>query len=407
MQTSSSITISNCDERLASLPEHNSSHSQHSQIAIYGLSSEGYQIASKLAAKGYDVCIIDETLGTAMVLRPEVASDHRELWSLLEDETLLAIRPSKDCISKSRTVFFTPKLRRNEEDLLAEVKSRIADLSKSISPSTLLVFCVPVGIAGTKEMIDRVEHASGLTRGKDFLFSYAPLEGGKPSVFGCDQDLGDHFGVVEAAGFSMEIFALQKAELVHAQRMATKHSNLGSTLEVAKRLTQMGFESPREYKQIYADDLSSSLYDLRLVAESLEPGDPMLYLTSGSLKSIDSYSRFLVDRIRELVRVKELKASRLRILLFTDTDTLEIRGDRLSLAHTITDKLRDFFSDIEYLNIMKEGFTPPMGIEKTNLLIFLSGSSEQKIMQLYEEQISMTRSHIIRANLPVEFVEKV
>ncbi|MGI0085404.1 MAG: hypothetical protein ACREBQ_10015, partial [Nitrososphaerales archaeon] len=212
--------------------------------------------------------------------------------------------------------------------------------------------------------------------------------------------------LIEAAGFSMEIFSLPKAELVYAQRLIARYSTLGSMLEFAKRLTQIGFESPREYRQVYADDLSSSLYDLKLVAESVEPGDPLLYLTSGSLKSVESYSRFLVDRIRELVRVKDLKASRLRILLFTDTDRLEIRGDRLNLANSMSEKLKDFFSDIEYLNIVKEGFTPPMGMEKTNLLIFLSGGSEQKILQLYEEQISMTNSRMIRANLPVEFVEK-
>ncbi len=38
---------------------------------IYGLSSEGFQIGSKLAAKGYQVTMIDELLGTAMELRPE------------------------------------------------------------------------------------------------------------------------------------------------------------------------------------------------------------------------------------------------------------------------------------------------------------------------------------------------
>jgi hypothetical protein len=53
---------------------------------------------------------------------------------------------------------------------------------------------------------------------------------------------------------------------------------------------------------------------------------------------------------------------------------------------------------------MKEGFSFPMGMEKTNLMVFLSGSAEQRLTQLYEDQISMTKSQIIRANLPVEFV---
>lgn len=373
-------------------------------MGIYGLSSEGYQIASKLAAKGYEVFIVDETLGTAMLLRPEVASDYRELWMLLAAEPLLPVRPTRESISNSKVIFFTPKLRKNE-DLMTEVKTRVIELAKSLASGTLLVFCSPLGIGGSKEIIERVEHVSGLVNGKDFSFAYAPLDSGKPVVFGSEGELGDHFSIIEAAGFSMELFAIPKAELVHAQHTITRYSSLGSNLEVAKRLTQMGFESPREYRQIYADDLSFSLCDLRLVVESLEPGDPLLYLATGSVRSVESYTKFLVERIRELVRLKDLKASRLRILLFTDTDRLEIRGDRLSMANLIQEKLRDFYTDIEYLNMMKEGFTPTMGMEKINLLIFLSGSSEQKLLELYEDQISMTRSYMIRANLPVEFVE--
>ena len=370
------------------------------------MSSEGYQIASKLAAKGYEVFIVDETLGTAMLLRPEVASDYRELWMLLAAEPLLPVRPTRESISNSKVIFFTPKLRKNE-DLMSEVKTRVIELAKSLASGTLLVFCSPLGIGGSKEIIERVEHVSGLVNGKDFSFAYAPLDSGKPVVFGSEGELGDHFSIIEAAGFSMELFAIPKAELVHAQHTITRYSNLGSNLEVAKRLTQMGFESPREYRQIYADDLSFSLCDLRLVVDSLEPGDPLLYLATGSVRSVESYTKFLVERIRELVRLKDLKASRLRILLFTDTDRLEIRGDRLSMANLIQEKLRDFYTDIEYLNMMKEGFTPTMGMEKINLLVFLSGSSEQKLLELYEDQISMTRSYMIRANLPVEFVEEV
>ena len=202
----------------------------------------------------------------------------------------------------------------------------------------------------------------------------------------------------------MEVVNLSKAELIHAQRIISRYSTLASSFEAAKRLTQTGQESPREYKQIYADDLSSTLFDLKVVVESLQSGDPLLYLGSGSIKSVDGYSRFLVERVRDLVKKKELKASRLKIVLFTDTDTSEIRGDRLSMAGILLDKLHDFYSDIEYLNVMKEGFTPPMSPDKTNLMIFLSGSAELKLTQLYEDQISVTKPHMLRANLPVEFV---
>ncbi len=199
---------------------------------------------------------------------------------------------------------------------------------------------------------------------------------------------------------------LLKAELVHAQKTVAKYSNLASAFETARRLTQMGTDSPREYKQVFAEDLSANLFDLNLVLESLETGEPILYLASGANKSIESYGRFLVERVREFVRLKDLKAARLKIILFSDTDILEMRGDRLRLATDLVERLRDYFSDIDSMNVMKEGFNFPMGLDKTNLLVFMSGSAELKLMQLYEEQIEMTKSHMIRANLPVEFILK-
>ncbi|MDH2899974.1 MAG: hypothetical protein PXY39_03295 [archaeon] len=373
-------------------------------VTVYGLSSEGYQIGAKLASKGYEVFIVDENLGTGMILRPHMAGDYPELRDLLADEPLLDLKSGRDCVNRSSVIFFSPKLRRNEEDVLSEVKSRLSDLSKNISPGSMIVFCLPLGLFGSKEIIERIEHGSGLSSQKDFVFVYSPLEGGKPSVFGTDGKLDQHFQTIEAAGFSMEISSVSKAELLHAQKLLSKYSGLASTFEAAKRLTGLGFESPREYKQIFADDLSSLLFDLRLIVESVETGDPMLYLGSGSLKSIEGYSRFLVERIRELVKSRDLKASRLKITLFTDTDALEMRGDKISMARGVQERLRDFFSDIEYLNIMKEGFSFPMGIDKVNLMVFLSGSAEQRLTQLYEDQINMTKSQVIRANLPVEFV---
>ncbi len=374
-------------------------------VVVFGLSSEGFQIGSKLAAKGYQVTLIDELLGTATELRPEIAGDYRDLRSLLADEPLMEIRSKKESISSAKVIFFAPKLRRNEEEILAEVKSRISDATKSMGPDTVFVFCLPLGIRGTKEIIDRIEHSSGLVNGKEFWFSYCPLDAeGRPSVFGCDRNDLPYSKVVEDAGLATEVMSLLKAELVHAQKIVAKYSNLASAFETARRLTQMGTDSPREYKQLFTEDLSSNLFDLNLVLDSLETGEPILYLASGANKSIESYGRFLVERVREFVRLKDMKAARLKIVLFSDTDILEMRGDRLRLATDLVERLRDYFSDIDNMNVMKEGFNFPMSLDKTNLLVFLSGSAELKLMQLYEEQIEMTKSHMIRANLPVEFI---
>ena len=91
-------------------------------VSIFGLSSEGYQIGAKLATKGFQVFVVDEKLGTALVLRPDVAADYQDLRSFQQDEPLVGMKPSKECISSSKVIFFTPKLRRSDEDILSEVK---------------------------------------------------------------------------------------------------------------------------------------------------------------------------------------------------------------------------------------------------------------------------------------------
>ena len=88
----------------------------------------------------------------------------------------------------------------------------------------------------------------------------------------------------------------------------------------------------------------------------------------------------------------------------SDMDGLEIRGDRLRFAQDLVERLKDYFSDVEFLNVMNEGFAPPTGMDKTQLIIYLSGSAEHRLTQLYEEQIAMSKSYVVRANLPVEFV---
>ena len=109
-------------------------------VVIFGLSSEGYSVACKLSVKGYKVSIIDETLGTTMHLRPEIAADYGELKKLMAEETLLEMSSQKTAIANARVVFFAPKIRRRQEDILSEVRTRVTELGKNLSGGALVVF---------------------------------------------------------------------------------------------------------------------------------------------------------------------------------------------------------------------------------------------------------------------------
>ena len=69
------------------------------KIVFFGLSTEGYSLASQMVVNGADVQIIDESNATAILLKPETAKTYTNVISLREDEPLLAMEPSNVAIS--------------------------------------------------------------------------------------------------------------------------------------------------------------------------------------------------------------------------------------------------------------------------------------------------------------------
>ena len=55
------------------------------KVVVYGLSTEGYAIASQMAIKGADVYIIDESTPSAISLKAEIAKTYPNVSSLKED----------------------------------------------------------------------------------------------------------------------------------------------------------------------------------------------------------------------------------------------------------------------------------------------------------------------------------
>ena len=63
------------------------------KVVVYGLSTEGYSLACKMATKGADVHIIDESTHSALSLKAETAKNYPSVASLQGDEPLLSMKP--------------------------------------------------------------------------------------------------------------------------------------------------------------------------------------------------------------------------------------------------------------------------------------------------------------------------
>ena len=115
------------------------------KVVFFGLSTEGYSLASQMVTNGADVQIIDEASSSAILLKPEIAKAYTNVISLREDEPLLAMEPSKIAISKSKYLFFTPRIRKTGQDLKTEINSKFKDAVGALKEGSSVINCLPTG----------------------------------------------------------------------------------------------------------------------------------------------------------------------------------------------------------------------------------------------------------------------
>jgi hypothetical protein len=329
-------------------------------VVVYGLSTEGYKIASAIAIRGHKVSLIDESARMAIMLKPEIIKTYPTVSSLLEDEPLLELQPVDVAIKMASYVFFSPKVRKTGQDVRADISSKLRDVVRSISPGTSIVFTLPTGVGGNTENIALIEHLTGFVIGRDIYYYYMPitsvsdlsrsdlLVGSSSSnkkevhLLGLIQDL------TEAEGSN--IVDIYSAELAHVIRILEHYTGLASTLEVCKQTRSSGFPSnilQNKYGDLYIDEISNGLYDLRVVASSLSGAGPLAYLVNGTIKGIEGYVKHLIDRLRLVLKMAELKASRTRVIIAWTLDPNEMKGDKMELFSTMESRLKDYIGDVE------------------------------------------------------------
>jgi hypothetical protein len=329
-------------------------------VVVYGLSTEGYKIASAIATRGHKVSLIDESARMAIMLKPEIIKTYPTVSSLLEDEPLLELQPVDIAIKMASYVFFSPKVRKTGQDVRADISSKLRDVVRSISAGTSIVFTLPTGVGGNTENIALIEHLTGFVIGKDIYYYYMPitsvsdLSRSELLVGSSSLNKKDHhlLGLIrdlpETEGSNL--VDIYSAELAHVIRILEQYTGLASTLEVCKQTRSSGFPShvlQNKYGDLYIDEISNGLYDLRVVASSLSGAGPLAYLVNGTIKGIEGYVKHLIDRLRLVLKMAELKASRTRVIIAWTLDQNEMKGDKMELFSTMESRLKDYIGDVE------------------------------------------------------------
>ena len=324
------------------------------KVVVYGLSTEGYSIACQMAIKGADVFIVDESAHMAISLKSEIAKTYPDVTSLKEDEPLLGVEPIDVAISHSEYLFFAPRIRKTGQETKMEIHSKFKDATSAMKKGGSVIYNLPTGIGGNNETISLLEHVTGLEMGKGISYFYYPL-GSKnqtPEIIGSfngktDDKLAKLLTIDKK---EKKFVAISSSELFHAIKILSQFSGLSSILEVCKFAQDSTTRADlmfTEFKDLFLDDMTNGLYDLRSLGTSIEGAGTMMYLVNGSIKGIEGYVKRLIDEIRSTLKKNELKASRTRVTILWTLDSYEMRGDKVDMLNSLVTKLRDYIGDVE------------------------------------------------------------
>ena len=358
------------------------------KIVFFGLSTEGYSLASQMVINGADVQIIDESASSAILLKPEIAKTYTNVTSLREDEPLLAMEPSNIAISKAKYLFFTPRIRKTGQDLKTEVNSKFKDAVGALKKDSSVINCLATGFGGNNENISLLKHITGLEAGKSISYFYFPLNdlNKTPEIIGALKQPGEKklLSLLKMDKKEKKFVDISSAEYLHAIDTIQKFSSLCSILEVCKFVKNDARHTKlfNDFQDLYLDDMITGLYDLRMLGSSFESAQTLMYLINGSVRGISSYIKRLIDSIRLTLKKNELKAAKTKIVLYWTLDTNEMRGDKIEMLNTIVSKLRDYIGDVETAS----GSVDLFHNDKVTIVVACSNSDYKKINEKQKDE---------------------
>ena len=368
----------------------------NTKVVIFGLSTEGYDLACKIALNGGDVQIIDESTPSAITIIDNIAKTYPNVQALKDGEPLLSMTPIDVAISKAQILFFAPRLRKSGQEIKTELGSKFKDAVSNIKKGCTIVYCLGTGFGGNAENISLLEHVTGYKTGKNVSYIYYPVttEHDKTIIGSYDGKSDDRLISLLSFKKNTKFVSITTAEHLHAINILKRFSDITSILEVCKftkdKNTKKELNSS-EINEIYLDNMVDNLFDLRSFGSSFDGGASSLtYLINGSLKGVDGYIKKLIDEIRLVLKRNELKASRTRIILLWSLDKYEMKGEKHEKLSELETKLKDYIGDVESSQIPLDIFSN----DKTIIIVTCSQSDYDYISKNKKD----TEYIIIKAN---------
>ena len=345
-------------------------------VVVFGLSTECYNIACKMALNGADVQIIDESTPSAISIKKDIAKTYPTVQAIKDDEPLLSMTPIDVAISKAQFLFFVPILRKTGQDSKIEITSKFKEAVANLKKGSSLVYCLGTGFGGNSENMSLLEHVTGNKVGKNISYYYYPLSPNNelPDYVGANSIKSDEkLQSLLSNEEKLEFIGIPSSEYFHAINILKQFSVLTSILEICKFAKDKVSKSDlttNELGEIFLDNMINGLFDLRSLSLSFEGANTLMYIINGSVKGIDSYIKRLIDEIRLVLKKNDLKASRTKILLLWTLDQHQMKGDKIEILQTLITKLQDYIGDVESIESPFDFFEN----EKTTIVVACSKS---------------------------------
>ena len=362
---------------------------------MYGLTSEAYRLAADLVDRA-QVTIVDETLQMAMDIEPGFLKKNPNLQDVMSEEPLLSFKPLEQVLGDAQLIFFTPKLRRPSDETLIEAGSKLRDMAKYLSRGVTLVNSLPTGPGGNSENIMLVEKQTGLQIGSTLTYAYMPLrpKDSKPAVVSA-AGLQEK-GPLQALGYSPNSQNVFSAELEYAAGVMEAAVESVTEIEMARRAREAKVALQRK-SETYIDEFSKYLFELKAIQASEETGESISYLAGATLKSFENYVRYVVDETREVLKEKQLKASRTKISLLWSLDRYEMRGERLQVAESIQQRLRDYVTDVDIVSGSKVRAGPEVIDPLKHNVVIVCSKEDQDSFKAMKKGLGNAEATLISA----------
>ena len=360
---------------------------ESSKVAVYGLSTEGYRIASHISNKGIPVSIIDDSSGMAITLKPDIAKTYSSVTSFIQDETLLDFEPFDVAINNASFIFFSPRIRKSWPDARNHIVSKFQDVIKHVSKDSSIIYTVPAGFGVNNENITLIEHRTGLSVGKNIFYHYMPISSISSNLFdaiiGSKTELNSNFASMLSGLYSdktMKIVDIESAEYIYCIRILRHYGLMSPIFEICK-FADNNFQhqntETESFDEMYLDDLVGGLFDLNTILSSLTGISPLTLLLKGNIATVENYIKHLTEQIKIILKKYELKASKTKAIISWTFDPNEMRGDRLEIISRLESRLKDYVGDVERQDSMFDFYSS----EKKLIIVSCSKTDFQRLTE--------------------------